>query len=156
MFAVSLHRARAYRAVATLLIAIGVAACEGESNPSGPNSTTLPGLNEIVTAGPLNASATDTLIYFNLASNKLVSSSQDWDVAFRRYEVRLNGGVTGTKGVLGFSVGNNKSATDAQVLAFTVANTLATFSAFADVSVPSDTAFVSDRLEENNVAYVNF
>ena len=134
-----------------------VVACEGESNPSGPNNTTtLPGLNEIVTAGPLNASATDTLIYFNLASNKLVASSQDWDVAFRRYEVRLNGGVSGTKGVLGYALDNNKSATDAQVIAFTAANTLATFSAFSDTQIPVDNAFVSDRLEENNVAYVNF
>lgn len=157
MFAARSHRARVLRTTAALLTAFSIVACEGESDPSGPdNNTTLPGLNEVVTAGPLNASATDTLIYFNLASNTLVTSTQDWDVAFRRYEVRLNGGVSGTKGVLGYSVDNNKTATDAQVLAFTVANTLATFSAYAGAQVPADNAFFSDRLEENNVAYVNF
>src|SRR5215212_6215177 len=119
--------ARPLRLTVLAIAAFGLTACEEEADPSGPIIPEGPELNEIVAAGPLNASSTDTLVYFSFATNTLVARTADWDIAFRRYEVRLNGGVSGTKGVLGFSLENNKSATDAQVLAFTVDNTLAAF-----------------------------
>ena len=104
-----------------------LSACEGESNATGPGTgTPEPAVNEVVSFGPLNASSTDTLVYFSFASGALVPRTGDWDLAFRRYEVRLNspavGGAT-SKNVLGFALDNNKTTTDAQVLAFTPAAT---------------------------------
>ena len=32
------------------------------------------------------------------------STSSGWDLAFRRYSIRLNGGVAGPKGVTGFNL----------------------------------------------------
>lgn len=142
---------------AVLLLLVAAVACESEANPSGPNDTpTTLTLNEIATAGPLNASATDTLVFFSFKAGKLVTASADWDVALRRYEVRLNGGVTGTKGVVGYNLQNNKTATDAEVLAFTVENTLASFDAVREAQIPGDAVFQSDRLIEDNTAYVIF
>ncbi|HYV98496.1 MAG TPA: HmuY family protein [Gemmatimonadaceae bacterium] len=133
------------------------AACEKDANPSGPNEgpDTLV-VNQIATAGPLNASSTDTLVYFSFVKGKLVSKTEDWDIALRRYEVRLNGGVTGSKGVLGYNLKNNQSATDAQVLDFTVQNTLAAFDAVRESQIPGDGVFQSDRLVEDNTGYVSF
>jgi hypothetical protein len=138
------------------MVAAGLLACEDESDPSGPNVPLGPELNEVVTAGPLNASSTDTLVYFSFATNGLVARTADWDIAFRRYEVRLNGGVSGTKGVVGYAFDSNKNATDAEVLGFTVENTLAAFDAVREPQIPADNQFVSDRLIENNTAYVSF
>jgi hypothetical protein len=141
---------------AILLLAAAVA-CESEADPSGPSDTpTSLTLNEIATAGPLNASSTDTLVFFSFKAGKLVAPTADWDIALRRYEVRLNGGVTGTKGVLGYSLQNNKAATDADVLAMTVAGTLPAFDAVRETQIPGDAVFQSDRLVEDNTAYVSF
>jgi hypothetical protein len=142
----------------TLLAAatVGLVACEDESNATGPDIPDGAELNEIVTAGPLNASSTDTLVYFSFATNTLVNRTADWDIAFRRYEVRLNGGVSGTKGVVGYSFDNNKNATDAEVLAFTVENTRAAFDAIREAQIPADNQFVADRLVEDNTGYVSF
>ena len=138
-------------AVATLL-----AACEDESSPVGPDDDTpSTAINEIVTSAPLNATSSDTLIYFSFATGGLVSRTADWDIALRRYEIRLNGGVTGTKGVLGYSVANNATATDPQILAFSLDNTLATFDNIREAQIPPDASFQSDRLIENTTGYLN-
>jgi hypothetical protein len=148
--------ARHLRLTLIAVAALGITACEDEADGTGPDIPDGPELNEVVAAGPLNASSTDTLVYFSFATNTLVSRTADWDIALRRYEVRLNGGVSGTKGVVGYSLDNNKTATDAQVIAFTVDNTLAAFDAIREAQIPADNLFVSDRLVENNVAYVSF
>jgi hypothetical protein len=69
----------------------------------------------------VDASSSTEFTYFNLATGQVVtpadpSNSSDWDIAFRRYTVRLNSGTAGTKGVLGYNLENNVSATDAEVL----------------------------------------
>jgi hypothetical protein len=146
---------RALRAAMLALVTV-VTACESETDPAGPDNTPIvPVLNEILSAGPLNASATDTLIHFSLATSTVVSRTADWDVAFRRYEVRLNGGISGTKGVTGVALDNNKNATAAEVLAMTVANTATAFDAVREPQIPADGAFQSDRLIENTTAYLN-
>ena len=133
-----------------------LAACEGESTPTGPDDgSSNAAINEIVTSAPLNASSSDTLVYFSFATGGLVNRTADWDIALRRYEVRLNGGVTGTKGVVGFSLGNNTTATDPQVLAFTLDNTRSTFDNVREAQIPPDASFQSDRLVENTTGYLN-
>lgn len=136
-----------------------LAACEGETDPTGPGGTIKePAINEIVTTAPLNASSTDTLVYFSFTSGALVPKSGDWDLALRRYEVRLNSpalaGAT-SRGVTGVGIANNAGATDAQVLAFTPANTLAAFDAIRGANLPADSLFVSDRLQQDDRAHLN-
>lgn len=141
-------------------VLIGAIACaEGQSDPTGLGKTTPePAVNQIVTFGPINASSTDTLVYFSFATGGLVARSADWDLAFRRYELRLNspaiGGAT-SKNVLGYSVDNNKLATDAEVLAFSPTSTLSAFDALRDGAIPSDDKFQTDRLTENKQGYLN-
>jgi hypothetical protein len=142
------------------LCAAAAAACsESQTNPTGPSGQTPdPAVNQIVTYGPLNASSTDTLVYFSFATGGLVAKTADWDMAFRRYELRLNspaiGGAT-SKNVLGFALNNNKTATDAQVLAYTPANTLGAFDSVRVAQVPTDDLFQTDRLTENKQGYLN-
>lgn len=156
MFAIGSLRVPRRAFVPALLGALVLAGCEGESSPTDPTGgSNEPDINEVVTSQPLNASSSDTLVYFSFASGTLVNRTADWDIALRRFEVRLNGGVGGTKGVTGYSFGNNKTATDAQVLAFTVDNTLSAFDAVREGQIPADASFQSDRLVENNTAYLN-
>lgn len=153
---------KSLRAARALLIlgTVAVAACsESDANPTGPNGEVPDApINQIVTYGPLNASSNDTLVYFSFATGGLVSKSADWDLAFRRYELRLNspaiGGAT-SKNVLGYAFDNNKTATDAQVLAFTPTNTLGAFDSVRVAAVPADDQFQTDRLTENKQGYLN-
>jgi HmuY protein len=151
---------RALQALLPLLL-IALAACaEDEADPTGPNGgIPEPALNQIVTFGPLNASSTDTLVHFSFATGGLVARTGDWDLAFRRYELRLNspaiGGVT-SKNVLGFAFDNNKAATDAEVLAFSATGTLGAFDLVRDAQIPADGQFQSDRLTANPQGYLNF
>lgn len=147
-------------AIAPLLALVALGACESEASPTGPNTGTPEApINEIVTVGPLNASSTDTLVYFSFASGGLVSRSADWDLAFRRFELRLNSPAVGgasARTVLGVGLDNNKAATDAEVLAFTPATTRAAFDAVRAAQIPADSLFVADRLSENRQGFFNF
>lgn len=154
--------ARQRTAITAAMAVVGLSlltACESESNPTGPGGGTRePAINEIVTSAPLNASSNDTLVYFSLTTGTLVSRSADWDLALRRYEVRLNspaiGGAT-SKNVLGVGLDNNKAATDAQVLAFTAASTRPAFDSVRVAQIPVESAFQTDRLTENRQGYLN-
>jgi HmuY protein len=139
---------------AAMLLALS--ACgESETTPGDPITDTGLVLNQVVTAGPLNASSTDSLVYFSFETRTLVPRIGQWDIALRRFEVRVNGGVTGNAGMTGYSFGNNKSATAAQVLAFTNVNTLATFDSIRDTRIPADSFFKADRLILNANAFLN-
>jgi len=150
---------RALRVAAPVALIMAAACAESQADPTGPGTQTPEApINQIVTFGPLNASSTDTLVYFSFANGGLVAKTGDWDLAFRRYELRLNspavGGAT-SKNVLGLSLDNNKAATDAQVLAFTAAGTLSAFDQVRDAQVPADSLFQTDRLTENKQGYLN-
>ena len=147
------HRTRRALASIALLPLAVLAACEGEADPTGPGTAiTEAAINEIVSFGPLNASSTDTLVYFSFAAGALVPRSADWDLAFRRFEVRLNSAAIGgasSRNVLGVGLGNNRDASDAEVLALTPATTRAQFDAVRAEQIPADSLFVTDRLSEN-------
>lgn len=152
--------ARVTRATVAVSSLVWFAGCtEGQADPTGPVTPTPEAeINRIISFGPLNASSTDTLVYFSFATGALVPKTADWDVAFRRYELRLNSPAIGgsmSKNVLGYATDNNKTTTDAQVLAFTPANTLAAFDSVRDARVPSDSLFKTDRLTENKQGYLN-
>ncbi len=132
-----------------------LAAC-GESATAAiePPVTGL-ALNEVAVIGPLNASSSDTLVYFSFDAKALVPKTAAWDVALRRYEVRVNGGVTGSGGVTGYGFGNNRNATRDQVLAFTNQNTLAAFDSIRVAQIPVDSFFKADRLIPNPTGFLN-
>jgi len=134
---------------ATLAAAILTACGEDSTGPDviGGGGAAL---NQIVTTSPLNASSADSLVYFSLASNTLVPRTGVWDIAMRRFEVRISGSVTG------YNFENNKTATPAQVLAFTNVNTLAAFDSIRDSRIPADSFFKSDRLIANATGYLVF
>ncbi|MDZ7632002.1 MAG: HmuY family protein [Gemmatimonadaceae bacterium] len=145
-----------YRSLCAAASLLALSACgEAESAATGPTSSSGPALNEIVVAGPVNASSTDTLVYFSFETRGLVPRSSPWDIALRRFEVRVNGGVSGTAGATGYSFGNNRNATAAEVLALTNQNTLAAFDAIRSAQIPADSFFKGDRLILNANAFLN-
>lgn len=142
--------------LAASLAALTLSACGEDSTGPGDIGGGGAALNEIVTTSPLNASSADTLVYFSFATNTLVPKTAAWDVALRRYELRVNGGVTGTGSVTGYNFENNKTATAAQVLAFTNTNTLAAFDSIRDARIPADSFFKADRLISNATGFLVF
>ena len=148
------------RVLAAVMGAAFLSACESEVAPTAPNTggATL-ALNEIRTLGPINATSNDTLVHVSLATGTVVPASGAWDVAFRRFEVRLNSPATAgtaTRNVTGFAIAENRGATNEQVLAFTAAGTLAAFDQVRAAQIPADTAFTGDVLAPNPTAYLNF
>jgi hypothetical protein len=146
------------RVVPVLVVAaLGpLAACESEADPTGPGGGVRePALNEIVTTPPLNASSNDTLVYFSFSNGTLVPRTGAWDLALRRFEVRLASPATGaSQTVLGYAVANHATASNAEVLAFTSASTRAAFDALRDPQVPADSLFATDRLAANPQGHI--
>ncbi|MCU0621463.1 MAG: HmuY family protein [Gemmatimonadales bacterium] len=134
-------RAAALALCATALLA----ACEGEDDTVEP----LPEGSFV-----LNASSQTAYTYFNLETQDTVAvaspgTSTDWDLAFRRFEVRLNGGVAGPKGVSGYNLQNNAGLTTAQFLALTPSNTTAAFDAIDEGDIPASGSFRTESLAED-------
>lgn len=155
-----LARALAPLCLVTTMLLL-TACAEGETSPTGPGDDDPfePAMNEIVTTLPLNSSSNDTLVYFSFATGKLVSRSAEWDLALRRYEIRVNSAAvagTASRNLSGYSLGNNAAASDAQVLAFTAANQRTAFDNVREAQIPADAEFESDRLTENSQAYLVF
>lgn len=154
-------RARLQRAVAITAAAGLLAACsEDEALGTGPNGgTPEPAINEVVVSPALNASSADTLVYFSFKTGGLVPRTGDWDLALRRFELRLNSpAIAGasSKNVTGYSFDNNATATDAQVMAFTPANQLTAFDNIRAAQIPAATEFFSDELAEDPQGYLLF
>ena len=160
MFNVSM-RARVQRAIAIAAAASMMAACsEDETLGTGPDGE-IPeaAINEIVVSPALNASSSDTLVYFSFRTGGLVPRTGDWDLALRRFELRLNSpAIAGasSRNVTGFSFDNNATATDAEVLAFTPANQLTAFDNIRAAQIPGDGEFFSDDLAEDPQGYLLF
>jgi len=135
------QNARRARFVAPALAALlFVAACNDETSAPPPQAGEL----------EINASSNTEFTYFSFADDGVVSiadpsTSSGWDLAFRRYSVRLNGGVPGPKGVTGFNLENNADATDAEILAFTAEGELPAFDAVDASDIPAS-GFTSEGL----------
>lgn len=144
---------RSLRTLLLLVPAVVLGACEGDS--AGPPDS--PRTGEI----SLNASSQTGFAYLRFEGDSAVevvapASAAEWDVAFRRYTARLNGGVGGSKGVLGFNLENNAAADTAEILAFTAANQLASFTAFGSADVPGDASFTSEGLGPDFASWFRF
>ena len=100
----------------------------------------------------VDASSPVAATYVSLADGGSVvtpadpSASTDWDLAIRRFGVRLNGGVAGPGDVAGYGLGNNSSLTDVQVTALTESDGDAAFAAVTEADIPSASAFEVDGL----------
>ncbi len=126
--------------MSVLALAGILAGCESESDPGDftPQDGTV----------TIDASSTTAFAYFSFADNGVVQvadprTSSDWDLAVRRFEVRLNGGVAGPKGVTGFNLENNAGLSSDEVLALTPENTLAAFQAVDEGDIPASGSFTS-------------
>jgi hypothetical protein len=140
MMTQSQNTRRARFAAPALAALVLLAACESDTNAPPPQAGEL----------EINASSNSAFTYFSFADDGVVTiadptTSSGWDLAFRRYSIRLNGGVAGPKGVTGFNLENNKLATDAEMLAFTAAGELPAFDAVGASDIPA-TGFTSEGL----------
>ncbi|NNM34440.1 MAG: hypothetical protein HKO53_15285 [Gemmatimonadetes bacterium] len=100
----------------------------------------------------VDASSPVTSAYVSLADGGSVvtpadpSSSTEWEIALRRFGVRLNGGVAGPGDVAGYGLANNAALTDVQVTALTEADGDAAFAAVTEADIPSASAFEVDGI----------
>jgi len=135
-----------------LAVTLFVTACDEDAaapiTPAGPGAVTI------------DASATGSFAHFSFASGPIApanpQTSTAWDLAFRRSEVRVNGGISGAGTVAGYNLANNATATTAQVLAFTPENQLAAFEAVGASSIPAAPAFAAEALAPNPLGWLSF
>jgi hypothetical protein len=153
----------------SLCLAGGLVGCgsgggsEAAENTPTPTPTAQTALID-ATAGGVGAPATDPnnkYAYFSLSTNQVVNltdaqaaTSSDWDIAFKRANVKLNGGVSGPKGVGGYFTGNNAEAYDGNgdpVLGWfqgaTADSELPDLAGVTAAQIPASTAFVTDAIE---------
>ncbi len=133
---------RALRSLSVLLILPAIAC---ESSSSGPDAPNAPGLIEV------DASSATAFTYLRLSDGATVSvadpvASSAWDLGFRRFAIKLNGGVAGPKSVLGYNLRNNAGATSDEVLAFTPENQQAAFDAVGIADIPVADSFTAEGL----------
>jgi len=131
--------------------ALGLAACEQEATAPNTQSSGV----------TIDASSTSAFTYFSLATGQVVTvadprTSSAWDLAFRQWEIRLNGGISGPGSVTGYDLGNNDSASSAQVLAFTPDNQLPAFDSVDASRIPPDSAFAAESLAANPFGWLAF
>lgn len=148
----SFRPAGAARAALLFLPLTLLAACESDS--SGPS--TQPRTGEL----QVNASSSTAYTYIRFEGDRAVvvtnPGATGWDLAVRRYTVKLNGGVGGTKGVVGYNLENHATATPQEVLGFTADNQLPAFEAIGAADVPAAGAFTSEDLGPDFASWFRF
>lgn len=136
---------RAHCRLALIALLGAVTACESESVLPGPEQPGETG--EIA----IDATSSTDFAYLDLDDLAVVAvadpgSSPDWDLAIRRYEVRLNGGYTGSGDVSAALVIDHSAEDPATILGYTPANRLAEFEAIDASDIPPGNAFSSGNL----------
>jgi hypothetical protein len=90
-------------------LALGMIGCSDDDD--GNNDDTVgPGDSDAVTY-TLDATSTTDFAYFSFSAGEEITvtdpaSDSNWDMAFRRYEVKLNGGASGSAGVGALDLGD--------------------------------------------------
>jgi len=106
--------------------------------------------------GQLTVDASDpalfTYVTFDDGGSELTvadpSTSTDWDIAFRRFSAKLNGGVAGPGDVAGANLMNNAAADSATVVDFTPADADIAWDAVTAADIAGAT-FVQDGIVED-------
>ena len=99
----------------------------------------------------VDASSATAFAYLNLEGDGAIvtpadpASSTDWHMAFRRFQVRLNGGVSGPGSVGGHNLRNNAGTTADMVAAFTSEDGAADFESVTEANI-SAASFSVDAL----------
>ena len=132
-----------FRALTIPLMLAAVAACESEV--AAPEETFEEGVIMVDASSPLSFSYVSLTGGGALRSPADPGSSTSWDVAFRRFSVRLNGGVAGPGSVSAVSLGNNAGLTADQIAALTPEDGEAAFAAVTAAEIPAG-GFVEDAL----------
>lgn len=136
-----------------LALTATLTACEDEA--TGPGDQPVQG--ELT----IDAESQTAFTYFTFADGGSTltvadpGSSTEWDLAFRRFTVKINGGVSGPGGVEGANLGNNAALDSAGIVALTPADADAAFDAVTDAAI-GGAAFVEDGLVEDATAYLSF
>lgn len=136
------------------LLALGLSACEDEG--TGPEEDLVEG--EVT----IDASSNTAFGYFTFADGgSAVSvtdpgSSTDWDIAFRRFAAKLNGGVAGPSTVEGANLANNASATSDDVVAFTTTDADAAWDAVTVDDIAGATFLVDGLIEDMTGPWFTF
>lgn len=130
--------------MALLAVVLFSQACESEVG--SPDEVFEEGEIVVDASSPIN------FAYLNLADGgSLVtpsdpSTSTEWHMAFRRFNVRLNGGVAGPGAVSGFNTGNNADLSAEEITALGAADGEAAFAAVTDADIPGASSFTEDML----------
>jgi hypothetical protein len=124
------------------ILATTTTACA--SDASLPDTSDTPG------QATVDASSTTAFTYLSLGSDVPVpvtapATDNSWDLAVRRYEVRLNGGVAGGKGVTAALVVDNSTRDTTTLLGYTAASQQAAFDGVTAASIAS-AAFTTTSL----------
>ena len=139
-----MYKKTRFRPAAALAVAAVVpflsAACEDTVAPSGRAFE-----EGVIT---IDASSSGEAAYLNLADGRLVTApgadtSTAWHMSFLRFNVRLNGGVSGPGSVMGANLGNHSALTKEQVAALGAADGDSAFQAVTVDDVAGAT-FVED------------
>ncbi|MFY9269095.1 MAG: HmuY family protein [Candidatus Manganitrophaceae bacterium] len=129
---------------------------------AGPVS---PGKSALIDAAAVGLGAPPTdpknkYAYFNFSTGQGVDladaqapDSPDWDIAFKRSSIKLNGGISGKKRVVGFFTGNNAEAYGANGKPIqswfenaTAETELPDFEGVTVAQIPADSEFKADKL----------
>ncbi len=133
------------RALTIPFMLAAAAGCESEVAAPPEEETFEEGVISIDASSPVS------FAYVSLTGGGAVQSPADpggstsWDMAFRRFSVRLNGGVAGPGSVSAVSLGNNAGLTADQVAALTPQDGEAAFEAVTAADIPA-AGFVEDVL----------
>lgn len=126
------------------LVLVALAACE--SDVAAPDEEPF---EEGVIA--VDASSPVSFAYVSLTGGEVLGNPEDpgtstaWDMAFRRFSVRLNGGVAGPGSVSAAGLGNNAGLTADEVAALTPQDGEAAFAAVTAADIPA-AGFIEDAL----------
>ncbi len=135
-------------AVAAITAIATLTACEGEAVIPPPGE---PGPTNQLT---IDATAANDFVHLDLSTGQIVnvaspSTSSDWDIAIRRYEIRINGGPHGPGGASAATVIDNAQLPSATILGFDPENRLPQFEEVDASDIPGTGAFVSSILVED-------
>ena len=136
-----MSRSRTAAVLTLALSTLALTACEEEG--MGPDGELVEG--EVT----LDASSNTAFSYFTFADGGSAVTVSDpntsWDLAFRRFSAKLNGGVAGPGSVQGANLGPNADATSEAVVAFTATDADAAWDAVTADDIGSAT-FSQDGL----------
>lgn len=134
----------ALRALTIPLTLAAVAACESEV-AAPPEETFEEGVISIDASSPVSFAYVSLTGGGALRNPADPGGSTSWDMAFRRFSVRLNGGVAGPGSVSAVSLGNNAGLTADEVAALTAQDGEAAFAAVTAADIPA-AGFIEDAL----------